>query len=302
MLINAQALNVVVTLARCGSFSQAAEELYRVPTALSYTLNKVESDLNTELFTRKGKMLIPTEAGRFFIKKAEAILAELEELQFSTQRIASGLESHLSISVNNIVSLNPLYELIAESEKLFPQTEIQIAIEAHDGVWDSLIEKRADIVVGAPNEVPSMNDICALRMKTVEWIFAVSPDHPLTKTHGVLKSSKLKRYSAVNILDTSVRLERKVAWQLRGQKSIIAPDYHSKIRMHIEGIGIGFLPKHFAQPYIDDGTLVSLPTQETKQPTPMFLAWRDDAPRPCYSWWLGRLKDPKIWEALLSPI
>lgn len=302
MWINAQSLNVVVTLARCGSFAQAAEELHRVPTALSYTLHKLESDLNTELFERKGRLLTPTEAGRFFITKAEAILAELEELEYSTQRIASGLESHLSISVNNIVGLTPLYELVAESERLFPQTEIQISIDVHDGVWDALIEKRADIVIGAPNEVPRMSDISAVKMKTVEWIFAVASDHPLTKLHGVLKSSQLKRYPAINIQDTSVRLERKIAWQLRGQKAIVAPDYHTKIKMHIEGLGIGFLPCHFAQPFIDDGTLVTLPTQEAKQPTPLFLAWRDETSRPCYSWWLKQLKNPTLWEQFLTPI
>ena len=29
-------------------------------------------------------------------------------------------------------------------------------------------------------------------------------------------------------------------------KALLAPDYHSKITMHLHGLGIGFLPRHFA--------------------------------------------------------
>ena len=83
MHITAQALQVVITTARCGSFAAAAEELHKVPTALSYTVHKLESSLGVRLFERDGKQLRLTEAGRFFIKKGELILAELDELSFS---------------------------------------------------------------------------------------------------------------------------------------------------------------------------------------------------------------------------
>jgi len=47
MHITAQALQVVITTARCGSFAAAAEELHKVPTALSYTVHKLESSLGS---------------------------------------------------------------------------------------------------------------------------------------------------------------------------------------------------------------------------------------------------------------
>ncbi|MDM4610099.1 LysR family transcriptional regulator [Klebsiella oxytoca] len=139
MLISVQALNVIVTIARCGSFSAAAEELHKVPTALSYTVHKLEDELGAKLFERQGKQLILTEAGRYFLKKGQLILSELGELQHTTRRIASGAETSLSLTLNNIISLQPLYALLKQSEQHFPQTEIQLSIDVHDGVWDALL-------------------------------------------------------------------------------------------------------------------------------------------------------------------
>lgn len=236
MLITSQALNVIVTTARCGSFAAAAQELHKVPTALSYTVHKLESDLGLRLFERCGKQLKLTEAGHYFINKGQLILAELEELHQATQRISSGAETRLSLSLNNIVSLKPIYSLLKESEQHFPHTEIHLEIDVHDGVWDALFDKRADIAIGAPNQIMQNEEVCSEKIGTVEWVFAISPDHPLCAFHRPLKADDVRRYPAISIRDTSLRLEPKIAWQLRGQKALIAPDYASKIRMHLDGL------------------------------------------------------------------
>jgi hypothetical protein len=93
--------------------------------------------LGLKLFKRLGKQLELTEAGHYFISKGQIILTQLDDLQFATQRIAAGVETRLNITLNNIVSLRPIYTLLSESELLFPQTEIHIAIDVHDGVWDA---------------------------------------------------------------------------------------------------------------------------------------------------------------------
>ncbi|EPJ9228705.1 LysR substrate-binding domain-containing protein [Klebsiella oxytoca] len=302
MLISVQALNVIVTIARCGSFSAAAEELHKVPTALSYTVHKLEDELGAKLFERQGKQLILTEAGRYFLKKGQLILSELGELQHTTRRIASGAETSLSLTLNNIISLQPLYALLKQSEQHFPQTEIQLSIDVHDGVWDALLEKRADIAIGAPNQVVRNGEVLCAEMPAVEWVFAIAPDHPLAAVHRSLQAEDLRRYPAICIQDTSVQLEPKVAWQLRGQKALVAADYHSKIAMHRHGLGIGFLPRHFCQRYIDDGSLVSVPVDVSKPATPLFLAWQNEPPRPCCHWWLTQLQRADILQGFLTDL
>ena len=302
MLLNTQALLVIVTLAECKSFTAAAERLNRVPTALSYMLNKTETDLGTTLFERKGKTLELTETGEYFVKNALSILSQVNDLQTSTQLITAGIETHLRLTLNNIVNPQALFSLVEESARHFPQTQISLTTDVHDGVWDALIDKRADIAIGAPNQIGVFDDIAIEEKAITHWVFAVSPNNPLTQLHHPLQHDELRQFPAVTIPDTSRRLEPKVAWLLRGQKALVAPDYRTKIAMHVAGLGIGFLPRYFAQPYIDDGRLVALPVQINKIPTPLHLAWEVRPHQPCRQWWLEHLRSPAVWAALLSPL
>ena len=301
MLITAESLHVVVMVARHKSFAAAAKHLHRVPTAVSYTVHKLERSLGVQLFERQAGSLSLTEAGKYVLGRGELILDELEDLRFAATRIAAGFEAELRLSLNNIVSVMPLLPLIRQSEALFPQTEIRVQIDVHNGVWDALLDKRADIAIAAPNQVINDAGLMFEAMGHVSWEFAISADHPLAKAKEPLSSASLRKYPAVCVTDTSVRLEPKVAWRLRGQKALTAPDFLHKIHMQVAGLGIGFLPRQICRPYVERGELVTRTVLEPKQDTPLFLAWRSEPQGKCFNWWLEALRKPDMkagWTSL----
>ncbi|MDI1230208.1 MAG: LysR family transcriptional regulator [Methylobacter sp.] len=51
--ITLDALEVLDAIARKGSFAAAANELYRVPSVISYTVQKLEQDLDVVLFRKE---------------------------------------------------------------------------------------------------------------------------------------------------------------------------------------------------------------------------------------------------------
>lgn len=55
MVITADAIKVVIVIARCGSFAAASQELHKVPSALSYTLHKLEDSLGVSSVRTSGK-------------------------------------------------------------------------------------------------------------------------------------------------------------------------------------------------------------------------------------------------------
>lgn len=63
-------LDVVDAVARTGSFSAAAQELHRVPSAVSYTVRQLEDWLAVPLFERRHRDVELTEAVSFFLKPA----------------------------------------------------------------------------------------------------------------------------------------------------------------------------------------------------------------------------------------
>lgn len=62
-------LDVVDAVARTGSFSAAAEELHRVPSAISYSVRQLEEWLAVPLFERRHRDVELTPAGRCLSKK-----------------------------------------------------------------------------------------------------------------------------------------------------------------------------------------------------------------------------------------
>ena len=59
-----EALRVMDAIDRRGSFAAAADELGRVPSALSYTMQKLEEELDVVLFDRSGHRTKFTNVGR----------------------------------------------------------------------------------------------------------------------------------------------------------------------------------------------------------------------------------------------
>lgn len=54
MRLTLDALQVLDAIERRGSFAAAAEALFRVPSAITYTVQKLEQDLTVPLFDRSG--------------------------------------------------------------------------------------------------------------------------------------------------------------------------------------------------------------------------------------------------------
>ena len=179
--ITAAELRTILVLYQTKSFTLTGKVLHKVPTAISYTLNTLEKRLQIKLFNKDNKKLIPTVAGKYLAGKAAQLLEEMDSAIQNTRSLAEDFEPDLKIAVNNIICLKPLYDLCKESSMLFPDTQINLTIEVYNGVWESLFSDKADIVVGAPHSADVNSDLDTFRLGVCNWLFCVSPTHPLTK-------------------------------------------------------------------------------------------------------------------------
>ncbi|MEA4824309.1 MAG: LysR family transcriptional regulator [Clostridiaceae bacterium] len=80
-MYNLQHLKYAVEVARTGSISRAAENLYMGQPRLSRAIRELEEDSGLILFSRTSKGVTPTQKGADFLDKARMILAQIEELE-----------------------------------------------------------------------------------------------------------------------------------------------------------------------------------------------------------------------------
>ncbi len=148
-------LEVVDAVARNGSFSAAAQELHRVPSAMSYTVRQLEEWLAVPLFERRHRDVELTPAGALFLKEGRSVIKKMQITRQQCQQIANGWRGHLSIAVDNIVKPQRTRQLIVDFYRHFSDVELRVSQpEVFNGVWDALADGRAEMAIGATQAIP----------------------------------------------------------------------------------------------------------------------------------------------------
>ncbi|MCB1653606.1 MAG: LysR family transcriptional regulator, partial [Pseudomonadales bacterium] len=93
-------LDVIDAVARHGSFSGAAQELHRVPSAISYTVRQLEQWLAVPLFVRRHRDVELTPAGQVFVKEARDVMKKMLGTRRLCQQVANGWSGQLRVSVD----------------------------------------------------------------------------------------------------------------------------------------------------------------------------------------------------------
>ncbi len=294
MRLSLDALQVLDSIARNGSFARAASELHRVPSALTYTIQQLESDLELTLFNREGRRAVLTAAGHELLNEGRVLLKAAADLECRIQQVAKGWETELRIAVDTIVPIHALFGLVAEFEKEDSGTRIRLSSEVLGGTWDALVSGRADLIVGAPAEAPSGGGYAMLPMGNLDWVFAASPSHPITKETQPLTESVITRYRAVSVADSSRDLPPRTVGLLSGQDVLTVASMTDKLEAQIAGLGVGFLPAPLAAPHIAAGKLVPLEVQFPRAAGARCVAWRPNRTGRALRWFIQQFENPDI--------
>ena len=98
MQMNITHLKYAVEIARTGSITQAAENLYMSQPNLSKAIKEFESTLGFVVFKRTSKGIEPTQKGRELIERARELLAQIDEMDAAFLAAAQSTQA-LSVSV-----------------------------------------------------------------------------------------------------------------------------------------------------------------------------------------------------------
>ena len=298
MKISLDLLQIIDAIDRHGSFTAAAAALHRVPSALSHAVAKLESDLDLALFIRQGRRAHLTEAGLSLLEDGRLLLRSASELERRVQRIATGWEAELRIAVDMILPVERLFPLIAGFDAAGHETDIRLSWEVLGGSWDALATERADLVIGAPGDMPARSGISSRPLCETQLMFVVAPGHPLAAAENPIPNHVLQGYRAIVIADTSRELTARTVGLLEGQATLCVPDMPSKARAQIAGLGVGHLPRWLAEPAIAAGQLVEKPLLAPRPPMPCHLAWRTRHTGKALRWFIERLSEKHTIDAL----
>jgi DNA-binding transcriptional LysR family regulator len=298
MNISLDALSVLDAIDRRGSFAAAAEELGRVPSAITYIVRKLEGDLDALLFDRSGHRAKLTAAGTELLNEGRHLLQAAAELEHRVRRVATGWETELSIAIDGVIPATRMFPLIQAFYREAGGTRVRLSHEILHGAWDALVSGRADLVI-APGDGPSGGGYATRQFGAVDFVFAVAPTHALAKLPAPLKRADIQQHRSIVVGDTSRGLPPRTVGLLSGQDTLTVPDLPAKIGAQIQGLGVGYLPLTWAAPALKAGTLVAREVEEARPEGVLHLAWRPDGAGRALRWFLVELEDLRWRKKLL---
>src|SRR5207244_10073442 len=85
--LDTRQLRAFATLARTGSFTLAAKELYLSQSAVSHSMKALEQDVGCRLLDRLGKKVLLTQAGEQLLHHAQKILSEMSQAREALRQL-----------------------------------------------------------------------------------------------------------------------------------------------------------------------------------------------------------------------
>lgn len=285
-----EALEVLDAIDRKGSFAAAAAALYRVPSAVTYTVQKLEQDLDVVLFRKQGRRSVLTPAGQVLLEQGRDLLLAAERLVETTRQVESGWESCLNIALDSVLEGAAIYPHLEDFYQQQPQVEINLYEEVLGGSWEAILEGRVDLVIGAPEPPASTSGLRFCPLMQIEWVFAVAPDHPLVEQTEPLDEELIRMHRAVVVRDSSRHLPPLTRRVFDRQASLRVASMAQKIEAQVRGLGVGFLPRHRVATELATGKLVALDLGGEAISSPIHLVWLAQSKGKALRWFVDNLR------------
>lgn len=145
-MVNLELYKVFYTVARCGSLTKAAEELYISQPAVSQAIRQLEAQLGTPLFNRLHKgMELSAQGGELIFHDVERALQLLGGAEDKLSELKNSATGTLRIGASETIFQYILSEKIVEYHRMYPQVKIDLLTDISPHTIEQLKTDRCDI-------------------------------------------------------------------------------------------------------------------------------------------------------------
>lgn len=300
-MLSEDELALLEAIRETGSLSRAAARLGRAPSTVSHAARQLEARFDALLFDRRRYRLQLTPAGHLLAQEAARLMHDVTRLTRRVKQVAGGWEDRLHIVTDEVLEFETLLPVIRAFDKLESGVSLRITHEVLGGTWEALREGRADLIVGATNEPPAIAQLGWFELGRMDWVFAVSPRHPLAKATEPLTQDAVSVHRSIVVAD-SARSASRGYGVVGGQATLAVPSMRAKVLAQRDGLGVGWLPRHRASALLKSGALLEKAMADPREPNVLYAAWRGDHDGRALAWWLEQIRQPRLARRLIDGV
>lgn len=264
-ILDSRQLRTFVTLARTGSFTHTAKEVFLTQSAVSHSIKALEADVGCRLLNRVGKKISLTLAGEQLLQQAERILHDMTTTRAALKKLGKWGETQLRVGASISTCQHLLPGILREFKREHPHC--RLLLEAGDSpvLTEAVRQQRIDLgITLAPQNEPLLE---FQPLFTDELVFIVDPRHPWAKA-GTVQRSEIPQQNYI-LYSRNSHTFRAVEGYFRAEGMVLNTVMElgsvETIKELVKiGVGVSVLATWIAGQELREGSLVALPLGRRK--------------------------------------
>src|SRR5260221_10304389 len=145
--LDTRQLRAFATLARTGSFTIAARQLFLSQSAVSHSMKALEQEVGCRLLDRMGKKVLLTQAGETLLHYAERILNEMNAARGALEELGKWGRGRLRVGASTTACQYILPPVLRDFKQEYPKSLISIEPGDTGKALELLRSNRIDLPV-----------------------------------------------------------------------------------------------------------------------------------------------------------
>lgn len=275
-------LEYLVAVARELNFRKAAEACSVSQPSLSAQIQQLESLLGIQLFERDRRGVRATPAGEALARRAEAVLAQVQDLEAAAQAFHRPLTGRLRLGAIPTMAPYLLPRAVPAVRQAWPELQLLLREEQTHACLESLLDGRMDVALLALEA--ELGDVHVVPLFRDPFVAVVPADHPLAGESTVGEDQLLAERLLLLEEGHCLRSQVLEACRRRDAEDDLdvfeATSLTTLVQMVAMGLGVTLVPE-MARPVelaAAEG-VVAVPLADPAPFRTVGLAWRPSSPR-----------------------
>src|SRR5271170_4895889 len=137
----------LVAVVDAGGYAQAALEMNKSQSSITYAVQAIESLLDVKAFEIRGRKAHLTPLGQMLYRRARLLLSEAGTIEHAARTLAAGWESEIRIAAEIIFPTRLLLHCLDLFGRESPQTRIEVIESVLGGTPEAITAGQADIAI-----------------------------------------------------------------------------------------------------------------------------------------------------------
>lgn len=263
-MVNLELFRVFYTVAKCGSITKAADELFISQPAVSQAIKQLETQLGGKLFNRVSRGMRLTEnGGKQIYEYVSSAIALLEKAEDKFSELNKTAVGSLRISAPDTVITHVLMKYITEFHDAYPNVSVSFVNGTTRETIDAVKTDRADIgFVNLP--IDDRDVIFTGQMGRLHDVFVSSDKYAALKGQK-LTLNALSDYPLL-MLERSTSTRQEFIKFTHSLNIDLTPEFELGslelcVQMAKSGLGITCVPREYVKDELERGELFEIDAQ-----------------------------------------